>query len=94
MRKDRVALKYDAPVQTRFARGLCPVDADLAPRRTLLSQQKPQEGGLATPGRSDDGDELSLVHVHSHAFDDRAVVIGLEQVADGDKTHSPSSAHG
>jgi ribonuclease E len=75
------------------------VDADLALRRHAQAGGELHEGGLAAPGRPDDGDELALAHFQIDGLHrelpllEQFVVVGQPDIREVDKPGRGSFGH-
>jgi hypothetical protein len=96
VRKQRIALKYDAAVRTRLLRQRLPVDQELSSTRRLDTQQHAQKSGLAAAGCADDRDEFVVTDVQVHILEDNLGLIFFPESFDCNLSHDyrPDSAHG
>src|SRR6185437_8601269 len=62
----------------RQSRQVIAGDEDAAVVRALLTENQPQEGGLARPGRADKEDELSLVDRHVDVLQGGPILVRVD----------------
>jgi hypothetical protein len=96
MRIDGVVLEHhgDVPVLRLGLVDDTAVDPDRSVGKILQAGDHPQGRGLSTAGRTDENDELAVIHMKIDAMDGRCPAISLDDAVKCDGRHqtSPMSA--